>query len=208
MGKKGFFLVIDGPDGCGKSLQSQRLYEYLQQKHQPVFLTSEPTSLDVGQLIRKYLKQDVPAALDALLFAADRVDHGHKILQPKIDAGYFIISDRYRDSSYVYQSVQGIKQGLTMDWIRTINQFSISPDLTIILDVDPAIGLQRKLQQRGFKKEEMEKFENTSFQQAIRAEFQRLVKESSPSKMWQIDANQDVETVFQSIRKIVDKLLD
>ena len=205
---RGFFIVIDGIDGCGKTTQCQRLYEYLQQKHRPVFLTSEPTSLDVGQLIRKYLKQDVPAALDALLFAADRVDHGHRILQPKLDAGYFIISDRYRDSSYVYQSIQGKKQGLTMDWIRNINQFSLSPDLTIILDVDPALGLQRKLQQRGFRKEEMEKFENIVFQQAIRAEFQQLVKESSPSKMWQIDASQDVESVFQSIRKIIDKLLD
>ena len=95
-----------------------------------------------------------------------------------------------------------------MDWIRNINQFSLSPDLTIILDVDPALGLQRKLQQRGFRKEEMEKFENIVFQQAIRAEFQQLVKESSPSKMWQIDASQDVESVFQSIRKIIDKLLD
>ena len=72
----GFFLVIDGIDGSGKSTQTKLLAEYFTQHHIPCYLTTEPSSNDIGKLIRQYLKKtDAPAAVDALLFAADRVEH-------------------------------------------------------------------------------------------------------------------------------------
>ncbi|TFH30180.1 MAG: dTMP kinase, partial [Promethearchaeota archaeon] len=85
----GLFITIEGIDGCGKSTLSRILAKYLKEHQIPVFLTAEPSKGIIGQLIRQNLQQnDVPAAIDALLFAADRIDHGTREILPWLQKGY------------------------------------------------------------------------------------------------------------------------
>ncbi len=124
----GFFLVIDGIDGSGKSTQTKLLAEYFTQHHIPCYLTTEPSSNDIGKLIRQYLKKtDAPAAVDALLFAADRVEHCSSQILPELKKKKIVISDRFLDSSLVYQSIQGKDQEVSMEWIKELNKFQLSP---------------------------------------------------------------------------------
>ncbi len=176
----GFFLVIDGIDGSGKSTLVQLISHYFAENNIPVCFTTEPTQNELGKILRKYLADHKsPAALDALVFAADRIEHCKSEILPALDAGKLVISDRYRDSSYVYQTIQGQSQGITLDWMQKINKFSESPDLTIILDLDPEIALQRKTSQNQRNNTEMEKFEEITFQKQIRGLFLSLAEKST-----------------------------
>ena len=137
----GLFLVLDGIDGCGKSTQAKLLFEYFVKLKIPTKLTTEPSQGELGKILRKYLKDPTtPAALDALLFAADRVEHCHNEILPFVNMGEIVITDRYIDSSLVYQSIQGENQGITMEWVRELNKYCLIPDISIILDLDPEIG--------------------------------------------------------------------
>ena len=111
MGKNdwsGFFLVLDGIDGCGKSTQAKKLSKYFKSNDIQTLLTAEPSDYDLGKILRTYLQNPgVPASVDALLFAADRIEHCNKEILPLLKKGFIIISDRYRDSSYIYQSIEG-----------------------------------------------------------------------------------------------------
>ncbi|MHA1562417.1 MAG: dTMP kinase, partial [Promethearchaeota archaeon] len=164
MGKNdwpGFFLVLDGIDGCGKSTQAKKLSDYFKTNDIQTLLTAEPSDYDLGKILRKYLQNSkVPASVDALLFAADRIEHCDKEILPLLKKGFIVISDRYRDSSYIYQSIEGRNEGVSMDWIKKINKFSLIPDLTIIIDIDPKIGLKRKRNQaNNSNNQSLDKFE-------------------------------------------------
>ena len=139
MDKKSFFLVLDGIDGSGTTTHSKMLVSYLEMLGLKVHLTHEPSKNEIGHLLRQYLKNnDIPPSTDALLFAADRDLHYKKEIKPKLDQGYIVISDRYIESSIIYQSVQ--TDDISIEWIKQINKFAGSPDLTIILDIDPKIS--------------------------------------------------------------------
>jgi dTMP kinase len=186
-------LVIDGIDGCGGTTHSNLLKEALESKDFKVHLTQEPSSSDVGILLRKYLKdKTVPPATDALLFAADRVIHYYDEIKDKLDDGYIVISDRYIDSSIAYQSVQSDE--ISIEWIKDINKFAVKPDLTIILDIDPKIALARKTQ------EELEKFEDTSFLDKVRDVYLKRAKEEGHHI---VNSDDTKETVQQNIQNLV-----
>jgi dTMP kinase len=103
----------------------------------------EPSKSDIWKLVRKYLKdKNVPPATDALLFATDRNLHYHNEIKKKLEEGYIVISDRYVESSIVYQSSQSDK--ISVEWVIEINKFVDFPDITIVLDIDPKIALARK----------------------------------------------------------------
>ncbi len=202
----GFFLVLDGIDGCGKSTQAKKLYNYLKKKKITSHLTTEPSKGELGQILRKYLqKEDNPATLDALLFAADRIDHCYHEILPLLHEKKIVISDRYRDSSLIYQSIQGKEEGITREWVQLINNFSLKPDLTVIIDLDPQIALSRKVAQNATTQAAMEKFEELTFQQQIRKGFAAINKQNSTNDSQEnyimVDGNQDPEQVFQIIIK-------
>ena len=211
MGKNdwpGFFLVLDGIDGCGKSTQTKKLSEYFITNDIQTLLTAEPSNYDLGKILRKYLHNPkVPASVDALLFAADRIEHCNKEILPLLKKGFIIISDRYRDSSYIYQSIEGRNEGVSMDWIKNINKFSLIPDLTIIIDIDPKIGLKRKKKQAiNSDNQSLDKFEIEKFQKTIREEFIKIAKNSVVSKEGVhvlIDGNKSEEEVFKSILLVI-----
>lgn len=202
----GFFLALSGIDGSGKSTLRKLLSEHFRSNGIYHFPTSEPTNGKLGIILREYLTDpDSPPALDSLVFAADRIEHCQKDILPRLQEGCMVISDRYRDSSYVYQSIQGKKVEISLDWVKTINKFSLKPDLTILLDLDPEIALARKKKQIQKDGKELEKFENLEFQQKIRTLFLQNANSKQEEHYLILDARlTPQELLNHSIKKIHD----
>ena len=197
MVKKSFFLVLDGIDGSGTTTHTKMLVSYLEMLGLKVHLTQEPSKNEIGLLVRQFLKNnEIPPSTDALLFAADRDLHYKKEIKPKLDHGFIVVSDRYIESSIIYQSVQSDE--ISIDWIKQINKFARLPDLTIILDIDPKISLARKSQ------EILEKFEDTKFLDKVRT----LYLDRAKAEGYHIvNTNDIIEIVQQEIQSIVIKKL-
>ena len=188
-----FFLVLDGIDGCGSSTHSKLLKGYLESNGFKVHLTQEPSDSEIGKLLRKFLKDpNIPPTTDALMFAADRDIHYHTEIKKYLDEGMIVISDRYIESSIIYQSVSS--DDISVEWVKLINKFADKPDLTIILDVDPKISLSRKPDQ------ELEKFENTAFLDKVRNLYLSRAKEEGYEV---VNSDDIIEIVQETIQKIV-----
>jgi dTMP kinase len=142
--KKGCLIVFEGIEGSGKSTASRKLEKYLATKDYRVLWTKEPTISKIGTLIESVLTGTFSVAEEALplLFAADRADHTKRIIIPAIEKGSIVISDRYIHSSLAYQR-SGIGSVFKQDWLEVINQYAITPDLVIFLDISPEEGLNR-----------------------------------------------------------------
>jgi dTMP kinase len=138
---KGLFIVFEGVDGSGKSTQMSMLKDQLEKHDKDVVLTREPTDGIVGELIRRYAEsrsRSLRPETEALLFAADRVEHSREIKR-LMEEGKVVISDRYLHSSLAYQGAAGVDRG----WIRELNKHTLQPDLVILLDIDPERSLNR-----------------------------------------------------------------
>lgn len=141
------FIVFEGGEGAGKSTQSRALADYLEARGHRVRRTREPGGTPAAEAVRAILLDPENAGLDdraeALLFAAARGDHAARVIRPALDAGEIVISDRYLDSSVAYQ---GVARGLGAERVADLSLWAtggLVPDLTIVLDVDPALGLAR-----------------------------------------------------------------
>lgn len=191
------FIVIDGIDGSGTTTHSRLLTGFLKGKNLKVHLTSEPSKSEIGILLRKFLKnKDIPPTTDALMFAADRDIHYHNEIKKKLDEGFIVISDRYIESSIIYQSLQSDQ--ISIEWVKEINKFAGKPDLTIFLDLDPKISLARK------QDENLEKFEDISFLTNVRNLYlSRANKLNYPV----INSDDVIEFVQLKIQKIVNNKL-
>ncbi|MGQ9722730.1 MAG: dTMP kinase [Candidatus Jordarchaeum sp.] len=192
--KKGKFIVLEGIDGSGTTTHSNKLANWIRSKNLEVMVTEEPTVGAIGKIIRKYLfSGEGSPPVHALLFAADRAEHTEKVIKPSIISGIIVISDRYVESSIVYQAAEG----LDIEWIEAINKFAIEPDLTIFLDVDPGIALARKREVR-------EKFENIEFLKEVRRIYlERIRVKNFPV----IDASRPIEVVHEDIVRCVESFL-
>jgi dTMP kinase len=138
---RGAFIVIEGLDGSGKTTQARLLVQKLQNSHNAVY-TTEPSSGKVGSFIRDrclYEEKRFDSAVEALLFAADRVEHVQNEVAPALNEGKLVVSDRYVYSSLAYQG----SAGLNIDWINAINKPALKPDLAVFIDVAPEIVLKR-----------------------------------------------------------------
>lgn len=128
---RGRFIVIEGPDGCGKSLQSRMLAEKLQEEGHRVLLTEEPTNSDIGKYIRTVLAGEAHYDPDSvqLLFSADRADHVARVVQPAMEEGTNVICSRYTLSTIFY----GAAKGADKEWLALVNAHFLQPDCLIIL---------------------------------------------------------------------------
>ena len=194
---KSLFIVLEGGDGAGSTTHCRLLAGFLESKRYKVHLTSEPSVSEIGILLRKFLKnKDIPPTTDALMFAADRDIHYHNEIKKKLDENFIVISDRYIESSIVYQSLQS--EQISIEWIKDINKFAGEPDLTIILDIDSKISLARK------QDEDLEKFEDLLFLDKVRDLYLTRAKQLG---YYVINSNDIIEFVQEKIQKIViDKL--
>lgn len=136
----GFFIDIEGLDGSGASTQVGLVGRELQKTGQIFHLTKEPTNGPIGKLIRQILrgKTSLPAGSLQLLFAADRGEHLSKEIIPRLEKGEVVITDRYSWSSIAFGSID-----LDKEWLFSLNKNFIFPDLTVFIEVDPEVCLER-----------------------------------------------------------------
>ena len=142
MKKKGVFICIEGLDGSGKTTHVHRLVRNLQKLGFDAVYTTEPSRGEIGRFIRSSVlqgKKRLPRVVEAFLFAVDRVDHLEKMVEPALEAGKIVVSDRYVYSSLAYQGAAG----LDLKWIEEINHMASPPDLAIYIDVPPEVVVKR-----------------------------------------------------------------
>lgn len=197
------FIVLEGIDGSGTTTHSQLLIKFLVEMGLNVHLTQEPSSSIIGDLLKKILlDENIPPETDALLFAADRLIHYKNEIKKKLEDGYVVISDRYLESSIVYQSSQ--TDDISIEWIENINRFVGIPDITIILDLPPEISLKRKLSHLKLTGKNKEKFENLDFLGKVRNKFLERAKEKGYKI---IKSENSIESVQNEIQNYIKSQL-
>jgi len=142
MEKNGTFICIEGLDASGKTTQSKLLVKNLRKKGFDAVYTTEPSEGRIGRLIRRHVllgENRLSAALEALLFSADRIDHLEREIMPALKDKKIVVSDRYLYSSIAYQGAAG----LDLKWIEEVNKWALKPDLTLYIDIPPEIVLKR-----------------------------------------------------------------
>ncbi len=206
--ERGAFISIEGIDGAGKSTQSRALAEMLRARgHAPV-MTREPGGAPGAEDIRRLLVEGEPEKwspeTEILLFTAARRDHVEKLITPTLEAGGLVISDRFADSTRVYQgAVRASLRGM-VDALHSL-MIGIEPDLTLIIDMDPELALKRGLSRQSGE----DRFEDfgLEFQQALRAGFVELAREF-PKRCRLIDGNRAAEEIAADLSAITSDWLD
>jgi dTMP kinase len=208
LSKGGMLIAFEGGEGSGKSTQAARLAEWLTERGVAVTTTHEPGATDFGVRIRQILLDSPDGSLtpraEALLFAADRAHHVDTVIRPALDRGDVVITDRYVDSSLAYQ---GAGRALAVDDIRRLSRWAtggLRPDLTVLLDIDPEVGLQRA-RAAGRGQDRVER-ESTEFHQRVREAF-RALADAAPDHYLVVDAAGHPETVATLIRIAASKRL-
>ena len=192
MTRKGFFIVFEGVDGSGKTTQIEMLREFFIDKGYKVNLTKEPTEDSIGSLIWEYMKskdRSLTPETEALLFAADRLEHG-KWIKETLEKGEIVISDRYIHSSFAYQGAAGVE----LDWIRSLNRRAFKPDMVILLDINPDSSLER------VSHRDRTVFEENIYLKTVRELYLRF---AGFGEMIIIDASQDIDEVQREIREYI-----
>lgn len=188
----GVFVTLEGPEGAGKSTMIQTLAGRLAERGIPFLVTKEPGDGPVGARIRQILLEGeaLTPLTEVFLFLADRAQHVDTIVRPALREGKIVLCDRYADSFLVYQ---GYARKLDLDTLRTWNEEAtdhLKPDLTILLDLDPEIGLRRHTKGDRLDLEPM------PFHQMVRAGF--LMEAEREKDRWTIlDASQPREQVVE-----------
>lgn len=209
---RGFFITFEGGEGAGKSTQIDRLAKKLRAKKYDVLLTREPGGSPGAEAVRHVLlsgaAEPFGPEMEALLFAAARSDHVEQVIRPAVERGAIVLCDRFLDSSRVYQGVTG---GLDADFMDSVERVAINgmmPDMTLILDIDPAEGLKRATARRGAGDgpDRFEK-ETIAIHQRRREAF-LAIAEAEPERCIVVDAARDPDDVEDIITAVVFAALE
>ena len=198
------FIVFEGGEGAGKSTQSRALADYLEARGHRVRRTREPGGTPAAEAIRAVLLDPANTGLDdraeALLFAAARGDHAARVIRPALAAGEIVISDRYLDSSVAYQ---GVARDLGAERVADLSLWAtggLVPDLTIVLDVDPAVGLARVVGPDRLESEPVE------WHRRVRQAFLEIAA-AAPDRYLVLDGTRQVEDLAVEIATVVSDLV-
>lgn len=199
----GLFVCFEGGDGAGKSTQVRLLTQVLQQRGREVVVTRQPGGTPLGEQIRELVLHGdhVSPRAEALLFAADKAHHVDQLIKPALAEGRVVITDRYVDSSITYQ---GAGRALGRDEIMALQHWAVGgvlPDLTIVLDVTPEVGRER----RGDAPDRLES-EADVFHATVRRGYLELAA-SDPERYLVLDAGQSVERLHAAVLDGVDRVL-
>lgn len=186
-------ITFEGIDGSGKSTQKRLLKKYLESLGKRVILTEEPTNNPIGREVKKLLKKDTYTWIEAILFAADRALHYEETM--KNNEHRIIICDRYKHSTYAYQSAMGLDK----KWLECLNSKVPEPDLTIYLDVTPETAIKR-IHNRGVK---TVKYEELELLKKVRKNY--LSYKSKTFKI--INSEKSITEVAKEIQKIIKSVL-
>lgn len=208
------FITLEGIEGSGKSTQMDNVRSYLKKRGREVVVTREPGGTLIGKSLRAILLNPANRQIDPLtelfLYEADRAEHVRKIILPALAEGRTVLCDRFYDATVVYQ---GYARGQDMELIRQIHRIvlgTLTPDLTILLDVPPEIGLARAWAQikTGGRAGEESRFEEETiaFHHKIRAGYLDIAR-LEPDRFCVIDASKDSLTVQSAIRACLHRVL-
>ena len=195
----GLFVVFEGADGTGKSTQVAAVADALRHSGNEVVVTREPGGSDVAETLRALVLDpatQIDDMTETLIFAAARADHVAKTIVPALDSGKVVLSDRFVGSSIAYQSAG---RGLSEDAVAEINHYAtggLNPDLTVVLDLDPAVAGVRR-DDRGEMIDRMEAAPD-GFQETVRGSFLAQVQ-AAPDRHLLVPAAQAPETITSQI---------
>lgn len=202
---EGVFVVFEGGEGAGKSTQSEVLATWLGDRGRSVTRTREPGGTPAAEAIRAVLLDVSNTGLDdraeALLFAAARGDHAARVIRPALERGDIVVCDRYLDSSVAYQ---GGGRDLGLDAVRELSLWAtrgLVPDLTVLLDVDPAVGLARVERPDRLEAEPLE------WHARVRQAFLDLAA-GEPERYLVLNGHDEVEQIADAVRVRVSELLE
>lgn len=205
--KKGIFLCFEGPEGSGKSTHAYRLARDLEEQGHDVVHTFEPGSTIAGDKMRCLLLNDETVDLfpeaELLLFEADRAQHVREIIAPALKSGKIVITDRFSLATMAYQ---GHGLGLDTEMITAIDQFAtgaLSPDMTIVLDVDVETGLERA---GGIENADKLERRRKDFHVRVRKAYLNFAS-LHPDRVKVISVSENIDNTYEKIKAIVDEAL-
>ena len=205
---RGIFISMEGPDGSGKSTQLELLKKYLSDKGYEIIITREPGGTRISEAVREIILNkeytEMSYMTETLLYASARAQLVSEVIKPAIEDGKAVISDRFVDSSAVYQ---GMARGLGVENVYKMNEFAIQgvmPDLTIHLDLPAKVGISRKKDQKELDRMELEALD---FHEKV-AEGYRKLASLSPERIYTIDATQSIETIHGQIVDKIEEILN
>jgi dTMP kinase len=197
------FITLEGPEGSGKTSHLPPLVAFLREQGYIVFPTREPGGTSIGEQIREVIHDlknaEMHPRTETLLYQAARAQIVEEVLRPRLASGEIVLSDRYFDSTIAYQ---GYGHGQPLEQIRQLVQYAtggLTPDLTILLDVDVEIGLQRKSKQNEWNR--LDAY-TADFHRRVRAGYLEM-SAAAPQRWRVIDAAQPWESVQQALRGVI-----
>lgn len=204
----GLFIAFEGGDGAGKSTQAEKLTAALETAGRTVVRTREPGGTPVGEQLRSLVLEhgngEIDARTEALIFAASRAAHVAQVIRPAVERGDVVVCDRFIDSSVAYQ---GSGRSLGTEEVRQLNIWAtegFSPDLTVLLDVEPEQGRQRRTANEAV--EDRLESEPDSFHLRIRRAFLEQAR-NDPARYLVLDAGRPVDELAETIVARVKELL-
>ena len=203
---KGLFIVMEGPDGSGKTTQINLLKEYLEEAGYECLITREPGGTVIGEEVRQLIlnpeHKEMSTVTEMLLYAASRAQLVHEVIGPALEEGKIVISDRFVDSSIVYQ---GIARKLGISTVSAVNAPGIGiyrPDGIFFIDLSEAEGLRRKKEQKNLDRMEQE---GIDFHHMVSEGYRKVL--SGRPEVMKIDGGRSIDTIQKKIRNHVDELL-
>ena len=203
---KGLFIVMEGPDGSGKTTQINLLKEYLEEAGYECLITREPGGTVIGEEVRQLIlnpeHKEMSPVTEMLLYAASRAQLVHEVIGPALEEGKIVISDRFVDSSIVYQ---GIARKLGISTVSAVNAPGIGiyrPDGIFFIDLSEAEGLRRKKEQKNLDRMEQE---GIDFHHMVSEGYRKVL--SGRPEVLKIDGGRSIDTIQKKIRNHVDELL-
>ena len=198
-------ITVEGVEGSGKSTQCARLEQHLSGRGLQVVRTSEPDGTPLGLRVRALFEVDGPTPTpltQTFLFMAARQEHVTRVIAPALARGAVVISDRYADATVAYQ---GYGQGMDVQTIRELNMLAtggVLPDLTLVLDLDPAAGMRRI---RGRALDAFEKMD-PAFHRRVREGYLEIAR-ADKNRVVVLDAARDADALHADVVRAVDELL-
>lgn len=200
---KGVFITLEGPEGSGKTTLISRLAQAAQGDFDEVLVTREPGDGPAGPSIRKVLLEgsSLDPWTETFLFLADRAQHCREVIRPALGRGALVLCDRFADSTLAYQ---GYARGLNIEVLRQLNDLAtgeVRPDLTLLLDLDPSVGLNRLGAKDRLDQEPIE------FHRAVREGF-LAESRRDPGRYRVLDASLSADEVFQAALQEMRRLFE
>lgn len=206
----GMMISVEGNEGCGKTTVIRMLEEYLMSKGCDVLLTREPGGVRIAEQIRDVIldlsNTEMDPKTEAILYAAGRNESVKGRVLPALKEGKIVLCDRFIDSSLVYQ---GYARGIGINEVFELNKFAIGdylPDLTIYLDVDPRVGLDRIAMNKEREINRLDK-ESLEFHYKVREGYLEVLK-AFPGRIKKVNANKSPEDVLRQIKVLLRKELN